>query len=128
MYECCDKATALNGIVESVERNVSAEEVESVLQSLIADKLMLGVNSRYLSLAIPQAGSHKRLTKSRPIGNFRHASLGTYARRVAKLRDPRAALGLVARTVHRMSQGGDYGAALEDFIPPGENLFPNPSG
>ena len=104
VYECCDKATALNGIVESVGPNVSAEEVASVLHSLIDDKLMLGVNGRYLSLAIPQAGNHKRLTKNRPIGNFRPASLGAYARRVAKLRDPRAALGLVARTVHRMSK------------------------
>jgi ribosomal peptide maturation radical SAM protein 1 len=102
VYECCDKATALNAIVDSVEGNVSAEEVESVLQSLIDDKLMLGVNGRYLSLAIPQTGSQKRLTKNRPIGNFRPASLGAYARRVAKLRDPRAAFGLVARTVHRI--------------------------
>jgi ribosomal peptide maturation radical SAM protein 1 len=104
VYECCDKATGLDAIVKSVKPDFSPDEVESVLRSLVDDKLMLEVNGRYLSLATAQVDNHKRLTKNRPTGRFRPTSLGAYARRLARLGSVRAALGVVARTVPRMSQ------------------------
>jgi ribosomal peptide maturation radical SAM protein 1 len=104
VYEYCDKAAALNTILESVGPSFSADDVQSALQSLVDDKLMLGVNGRYLSLATVQVDNHKRLfTKNRPMGSFRHTTASDYARRLAHLGDVRAAVNLVVRTVVKTS-------------------------
>jgi len=101
VYECCDKATPFNAIVESVGPDTSPDEVKKVLQSLVDDQLMLEVNGRYLSLATAHVDKHKRLTKKRPTGSFRPTSLRAYARRVSRLGDLRAAFGVIVRTIHR---------------------------
>ncbi len=104
VYELCDKATGLNSILEAVRPSFNADEVQSVLQSFVDDKLMLEVNGKYLALATSQIDNHKRLfTKNRPMGSFKSTSVGEYAQRLSGLGDPRAVVNAAARSVAKIS-------------------------
>jgi ribosomal peptide maturation radical SAM protein 1 len=52
LYEACDVATSLNGLLRRSELAAHADEVEAALESLLADRLMLADEGRYLSLAV----------------------------------------------------------------------------
>jgi hypothetical protein len=97
IFECCDKATGLSAIVETVGPTVTAAEVESHLQSLVDDKLMLAVGGRYLSLATQMDPSLRR-AKKRPLGGFRSTNVRAYSKKLAQAKDARAFLGLVAQS------------------------------
>jgi len=51
VYERCDRARGLPGIMKELGAGQSESDVEATLQSLVEDRLMLHLNDRYLSLA-----------------------------------------------------------------------------
>jgi ribosomal peptide maturation radical SAM protein 1 len=58
IYRLCDEATALSQILKSLPapHQITGEELEAALDSLIAKGLMVKEGTTYLSLAIPAAG------------------------------------------------------------------------
>ena len=128
VYECCDKATALNGIVESVDRNFSAEEVESVLQVL--DRRQVDARGEWPVFEFghspsrqPQAPHKESPDREFPTCEPRCVCATTSrASRSSSGSRPRGPDG------PQDVEGGDHGTALENPFALGENLFPNPRG
>ena len=125
VYECCDKATGLNAIVESVGPDTSTDEVQLVLQSLVDDKLMLGVNGRYLESGHGQRRQAQAPHKKAADGQFSADEPG-------RVRATRRATRRSASSLRRHRpdhpqevEGGDHQPTLEGTVVAGEDLIPD---
>jgi len=70
IYELCGKTRSLPEILQALGKEVEHNKVQSILQSLVKERLMIKLNGRYLSLAVDAQYSYKKFIGTFPGGEY----------------------------------------------------------